>query len=112
MFYDPLEKGNEIKFLQIKKFKHIPKQLGAFKIYFHTANLKYAGGQTYTYMYIKHSKLFKELQDDLSYYFTSTRSNIYYKDIQAEKTPQLDYLLYSITFIDPKLLFTQSSKIS
>ena len=107
----PWKKENELKFLQIKTVKDIPKQLGSFKNYFHCANPKDEGGRIYIDVYIKHTKPFKELREDLSYYFTSTRSNMYYKDIQAESTQQLGYLLYSIEGMDISLLLAQITQI-
>ena len=108
----PWKKENEIKHLQIRKLEEIPKTLGAFKNYFHRANPKDEGGRAYVDVYIKHRKPFKELKEDLAYFFTSTRTNMYYKDIQAEKATQLGYLLYSIEGMDQTLLFQQLSKIA
>ena len=63
------KKENERKFPQLKDLEDIPVQFGQFKNYFHRANPKDEGGRTYIDIYIKHTRPFAEIREDLSYFF-------------------------------------------
>ena len=62
----PWKKENERKFTQLKELEDIPTQFGQFKNYFHRANPKDEGGRTYIDIYIKHTRPFAEIREDLS----------------------------------------------
>ena len=87
--------SNDIGEEPIKNFKSIPTSLFLFKKYFQRANPKENGGKIYTDVYISHSKPIEELTGDLSWWLKKEDIDIYIKDIQAETTVRLGWLLFS-----------------
>ena len=71
----PWKKGKGSKYLCIKSFEHVSKNIRKCKIYFHIANPKNIRSKTYVDVNIKHSKLFKELKKDSVYPYDITQGS-------------------------------------
>ena len=87
----------------ISTFKDIPTSLFMFKKYFQRANPNEKGGKVYTDLYLAHSKPMKEIQGDLSWWLKKEKIDIFVKEIQAETTSRLGWLLFSFSGLHIKL---------
>ena len=95
----------------LRKASDIPTSLFLFKKYFQRANPKEEGGKIYTDVYLSHTKPIEEIKGDLSWWLKKEHTDIWEKEIQAESTARLGWLLFSFSGLNIKALCAEISAI-
>jgi hypothetical protein len=80
---------------KLKDARSIPEQMGAFKMYFHQAQPKVAGGHVYMRVWLAHDKEPELLQEDLRWWMQNQQFGLYPRSVQAENISGVGWLLYS-----------------
>ena len=95
----------------LRKASDIPSSFFLFKKYFQRANPKEEGGKVYTDVYLSHTKPMEEIKGNLSWWLKKEKIVIYNKEIQAETTARLGWLLFSFSGLNIKALCCEISAI-
>jgi hypothetical protein len=99
----PWSKANE-NLPSINTSSEIPEHLSDIKNYFSRVFAKTEGGVCYTSVYIGHNKKFKVIIDDIAHWLKENRFGWFPRELQAENTLKLGWLLFSTRTMDAALL--------